>query len=61
MFTEVCVGIVITVLVGLATLGVSAFATNDGDNEETMGCAWIFASIGFGVSLTILLYQNGVI
>lgn len=63
-FVQFCVGLVITALVGFAVFLISLIFCGichcDRDDQIYFG-SWIVGSIGFGVCLTILLYQNGVI
>lgn len=59
-FTMFCVGIVITVVVGVISL-VIGFLFGYGDDDARCELTWIISTIGFGICLTILLYQNGVI
>lgn len=59
---KLCAGIVITVLILVGVGGASAFLSWIGDNlEEWPFFAFVFASFGFGICLTIILLQNGVI
>lgn len=58
-FSSFCVGLVITILIAAVTLLLDNILS-DSNNENGM-FAWIINSLGFGVCLTILLYQNGVI
>lgn len=59
-FSHICVCVVIIVIVLISTgiLGVIADSII-GDTFEFGG--WLYASVGFGICLTILLYQNGVV
>ena len=59
MFVRFCVGLVICVLIYLASGTVGMLSS---DKDESMYIiSWIVSTIGFGICLTILLYQNGVI
>ena len=55
-FIQFCVGVVVTLIIGLATLFFSAIV----DDDEFF-LSWLVSTIGFGVCLTILLFQNGVL
>lgn len=59
MFIKFCVGLVVCILAHLSSGTVGMLSA---DNEKD-GCviSWIVSTIGFGVCLTVLLYQNGVI
>ena len=63
-FTQFCVGLVITILVGVAVFVMSLILCGmfhyDRDEQIYFG-GWLVSTIGFGVCLTILLYQNGII
>ena len=61
MFVKHCVGLVISFFVWCATFVISSILTMDWDKDETMCVACCLASVGFGVCVTVLLYQNGVI
>ena len=55
-FTNICVGIVITAVIFIVTgLFVVLF-----DDAEYL-YAWILSSLGFGICLTVLLFQAGVV
>lgn len=56
-FVQFCVGMVITAIIFVFT-GSWGYLTV---KEKWPDVAWIVACFGFGVCLTILLYQNGVI
>lgn len=59
---KLCAGIVITVLILVGVGGASAFLSWISDDLEAWPFfAFIFAGFGFGVCLTIILLQNGVI
>lgn len=59
---KVCATLIITVLVTVGVCGVSTFVAWMADERDAWPCyAFIFASIGFGICLTIILLQNGVI
>ena len=64
IFTQFCVGLVITVLSGIASFLISLIFCgifhHDRDDQIYFS-TWIVSTIGFGVCLTILLYQNGII
>ena len=64
LFTQFCVGLVITVLIGIVAFLISlifcAMFHTDRDEQIYFG-GWLVSSIGFGICLTILLYQNGII
>jgi len=63
-FTQFCVGLVITVLVFVVAFLIGLIFCEmfhyDRDEQFYFG-AWLVSSIGFGICLTMLLYQNGVI
>jgi len=60
MFTQICVGIVILILLFIVTSIIALLLA--GKDEECIGTiAWIISTLGFGICLTILLYQNGII
>ena len=59
-FSMFCVGLVIIV----AILGISAFAgflITDCTGDDLFPIAWFINGICFGICLTILLYQNGIL
>lgn len=59
---KVCACLIITVLVLVGVGGIAAFVAWMADERDDWPCyAFIFASIGFGVCLTIILLQNEVI
>lgn len=59
---KLCAGIVITVFVLVGIGGISAFISWMTDVIDAWPfVAFIFASFGFGICLTIILLQNGVI
>lgn len=59
---KLCAGIVITVLILVGVGGASAFLSWISDDLEAWPFfAFVFASFGFGICLTIILLQNGVI
>ena len=61
-FTSICVGFVIIIAIMIITGLMGAFwgwMTEDSD-DWGFG-AWIVCALGFGICLTILLYQNGII
>lgn len=58
-FSSFCVGCIIIIIIAAVTFlldRILSFDTNDSGFYS-----WLINSIGFGVCLTILLYQNGVI
>ena len=59
-FVKFCVGLVICLLLYIASgiVGIICAVKND---EAAYIISWIVSTIGFGVCLTILLYQNGII
>ena len=59
MFVKFCVGLVICILAHLSSGTVGVFSSDN--KEDGYIISWIVSTIGFGVCLTILLYQNGVI
>ena len=54
LFVLFCVG-----LISLIILGVT-YVLGSTMDDNCVG-AWLFTSIGFGICLTILLYQNGIL
>lgn len=59
-FSMICVGLVIIV----AILGISAllgFLISDCTTAEMYVMGWLINGFCFGVCLTILLYQNGIL
>lgn len=61
-FASICVGAVITVLILVLTFLYGLLVKwASGSKEELSLLPWVVSSIGFGVCLTILLYQNGII
>lgn len=59
---KLCAGIVITFLVSVGIGGISAFISWITDVIDAWPFfAFVFASFGFGICLTIILLQNGVI
>lgn len=61
-FTQLCVGLVITVLVSAGIFALSSFIgwVSD-DTDFGIWMAAMFGCIGFGVCLTMLLYQNHIL
>lgn len=62
MFTQLCVGIVLTFLICIATFLIGK-AIGWRVEHKTFGIlfSWFISSIGFEVCLAIILYQNGTI
>lgn len=61
-FVHVCVGIVVTIAIFLVTFIFNAVVTNEVDiNNVKWRLAWFVSAIGFGICLTMLLFQNGII
>lgn len=58
-FEMCCVCVVIILLIAVIT-ALSGFVMVD-DYDSFYLAGWILSSIGFGICLTILLYQNGVL
>lgn len=58
-FSYFAIGFLITIIVSVVT-GVVGLILGIDDVDKVLG-AWIFSSIGFGICLTILLIQNGII
>lgn len=59
MFVKICIGLVVCILTHLSSSTVGMLSS---DNEkDRCVISWIVSTIGFGVCLTVLLYQNGVI
>ena len=59
---KLCAGIVLTVAILVAIGGASAFlARMINDLEAWPFFAFVISGVGFGVCLTIILLQNGVI
>ena len=54
LFVLFCVGIVISLFV-IGVTYVISLIFDDGDYVSV----WLFSSLGFGLCLTIILYQNG--
>ena len=50
--SEFCVGVVITLIIIFVTMVIGFLS-----EEESL--SWLVSSIGFGICLTILLFQNG--
>ena len=59
MFVIICTGIVITVAIGIVSVIFNIFIFAGAD--DGFCGAWIFTTLGFGVCLTLLLIQNGII
>ncbi len=66
-FVHICVGLVITLAIMVVTflfcMLMARINSGSGgtDPNEAVFFAWFFSSVGFGICLTILLFQNGVI
>lgn len=63
-FTILCVTfvIIIGIILVSALFGFCTRYINDSDDEtEVFAGAWLICAVGFGVCLTIILVQNGVI
>lgn len=59
---KLCAGTVITILVSVGIGGISAFVSWMIDEIDAWPFfAFVFASFGFSICLTIILLQNGVI
>lgn len=63
MFTTYCVGFCIIIAIFVIGFGFSWFVgfTNDADIYENVFFAWVLSSIGFGVCLTYILFNRGII
>ena len=59
-FSIACVGIVIVLLILIGTCFIGIVSGSDDDRSGFI-IAWVLSSIGFGVCLTALLVQNGII
>lgn len=59
-FSIACVGIVIVLLILISTCFIGIVSGSDDDRSGFI-IAWVLSSIGFGVCLTALLVQNGII
>lgn len=63
MFTTYCVAfciIVAILVIGFVFSWLVGITTND-DIDETIFFAWVLSSIGFGVCLTYILFNRGII
>lgn len=58
-FESFCVGLIITLLILVITLFIGILLEDN--NEDASMYGWMINGIGFGICLTIILYQNGVI
>ena len=60
---QLCVGFVTCILVGAASALFSFLLSfiADEEYEFTLFMAWIITSIGFGISLTYILYMKGIL
>ncbi len=62
MFTQICVGIVLIILICIATFIIGNVIEWLNESEGLVNFfSWLISSIGFGICLTIILYQNGII
>lgn len=63
MFTTYCVGFCITAAIFVIGFVFSRFIgfSTDADIDETIFFAWVLSSIGFGVCLTYILFNRGII
>lgn len=61
MFTQTCVGIVLSFFICMATFLIGKVVGWIGDEDFGIFFSWFISSIGFGVCLTMILYQNGII
>lgn len=62
VFQKICVGIVVILFICIVTLLIGVGIESYKHDEAYSDCVlWLISSIGFGVCLTIILYQNGVI
>ena len=61
----ICVAIVVTIVVGIVTLLAGALMNSESrsrwDEGEIYNNAWLIATAGFGITLTVLLYKIGAI
>ena len=60
-FAQLCVGIVITVGLALVSGGAGCLSTIGSNDDTWVVVSWMISTIGFGICLTILLFQNGLI
>ena len=61
---QVCVGIVITIMLVIATLLLGYIYASICNVEEDVWAivmSYVTSVVGFGICLTIILYQNGLI
>lgn len=60
---QLCVGFVTCILVGAASALFSSLLSfmTDEEYEFTLFMAWFISSIGFGISLTYILYMKGIL
>lgn len=63
MFTTYCVAVCITVAIFVIGFIFSWFVgfANDADIYENVFFAWILSSVGFGICLTYILVNRGII
>lgn len=57
-FTIFCVAVVIIIITTLIT-GVTNFIATSDDCMDDWMVAWLISTFGLGISITIILYQNG--
>ena len=61
-FTQLCTGAIITILILVVTLLLGLFfGWINNDDDMGIYMSWFLTSIGFGICLTMLLFQNGII
>ncbi len=63
MFTTCCVVFCITIAILVVSFGFAWFIgfSTDAEIDENIFFAWILSSVGFGVCLTYILVNRGVI
>ncbi len=64
-FTQICVGVVMVAIVCAVTWFINVMKDPNSaylnDYDPSFIIAWLISSIGFGVCLTVILYQNGIL
>ena len=61
IFVKTSVTIVMIIVAALVSFVLATTLTTKDDFNETVLFSWLISSIGFGICLTALLFQNGVI
>lgn len=59
-FVQMCVAIVMTAIVCVVSGFINVIVDEAAQYSNRHIVAWLISSIGFGICLTVILYQNGI-